>query len=179
MQPFAGASQAVEAIRSVRPELGQLEPEDELLVIELAKGLTRREAAESLGRSERWVYDRLARAPEVAAKLRAIRLDLVSRSLDVLVGSAETAAKTMRDLLGDKVADSVRLAASKAIIDNLMSLSEHADLIHRISDLEARIEESRAVDYAVHLLRPVDGGAARPPDVTADGGETPGGPGQV
>src|SRR5213076_2878200 len=98
---------------------------DRLLLLALACGATKENAARKAGVSERTVYRRL-KDPEFRQRLQAIRTDMVQRAANVLTAAAMEAVKTLLSLQEGSVSNSVRLGAARAILEQGTRLRELA-----------------------------------------------------
>jgi DNA-binding Lrp family transcriptional regulator len=83
---------------------------DEALLLALACGATKENAARKVGISERTVYRRL-KDLEFRKRLHAVKADMVQRAASVLTASAMEAVKTLLSLQDGTVSNSVRLGA--------------------------------------------------------------------
>ncbi|HEV3446447.1 MAG TPA: hypothetical protein VG099_17520 [Gemmataceae bacterium] len=116
---------------------------DEALLLALACGATKENAALKAGVSERTVYRRL-QDPDFRQRLQELRKDMVQRAANVLTASAMEAVKTLLSLQQGTVTNSVRLGAARAILEQGMRLRELADLEERLAALEQRLDSNRA-----------------------------------
>jgi hypothetical protein len=116
------------------------EGKDELMAAALAAGATRAAAAEVGDVSERTVRRRL-NDPEFAARVRELRAEAIAAGLDKLAEVLTRAVDTLVHLMDKSENDFVRLAAAKAIIENLLRLNEHSDHGAQIAELKARLDE--------------------------------------
>jgi hypothetical protein len=112
---------------------------DEALLLALACGATKENAAHKAGVSERTVYRRL-KDPEFRQRLQTLRTDMVQRAANVLTASAMEAVKTLLSLQEGTVSNSVRLGAARTILEQMARLRELADVEERLSALEQRLE---------------------------------------
>jgi AcrR family transcriptional regulator len=113
---------------------------DEALLLALACGATKENAARKAGVSERTVYRRL-KDRDFRQRLQALRTDMVQRAANVLTASSMEAVKTLLSLQDASVPNSVRLGAARAILEQGTRLRELADLEERLAALEQRMEE--------------------------------------
>jgi hypothetical protein len=60
--------------------------------------------------------------------------------LGFLHESLPTSALTLVALLDESQAASVRLAAARAIMSDLIAMQDHAELVKRVAELEARLD---------------------------------------
>jgi hypothetical protein len=105
-------------------------PGDASLVAELAAGRATADLAAETGLSERTIRRR-RRDPEV---LEA-RAALADRVIDQLAASATKAVTTLDRLL-DCQNSSVSVAAARTILQGLMAMREHDELVARVEALE-------------------------------------------
>ena len=106
-------------------------PGDASLVGDLAAGRSTAVLASETGLSERTIRRR-RRDPEVLAA-RAV---LADRVIDQLAASATKAVTTLDRLL-DCQNPSVAVAAARTILQGLMAMREHDELVARVEALEA------------------------------------------
>ena len=110
------------------------------LILALARGNTIRAAAKMSGYSERQAH-RLASDPAIKANVAAVRSGLISQAVGMLAATSADAAKAMGKLLTDKSA-TVRLAASKAVLETAVKLRDATEIEERLTALEARIRQN-------------------------------------
>jgi hypothetical protein len=103
------------------------ETSDAKLLIALAEGRNLTTAAAQAGVSLATAKRRWAE-PAFRAKVAAAQDEIIDSALRSLAASAEAASLTIRSLLGKGTADTVRLAASRTILDHI-----------RDRDLDARL----------------------------------------
>lgn len=107
---------------------------DGLLAMAMATGFTVAEAAKKAGVSEATAYRRL-REPEFKQKVSEIRGSMVAQVSGQLVDAGTEAVRTLRSLLTAE-SESVRLAASKAVLELGAKFRESTELEERIKALE-------------------------------------------
>lgn len=103
----------------------------------MACGATVAAAAQKAGIGERTAYRRL-NDPQFQKKIVEIRSDLVVRTSSMLSASGGEAVKTLLELQKPAHPPTVRLGASKAILEVGMRLRELAELEQRVAELESR-----------------------------------------
>jgi hypothetical protein len=108
---------------------------DEVLALALARGHKRTAAARDAVVSPRTVRRRWA-DPAFRALVAEYRNRLLSDAVGRLSAVAGKAATTLGRLLDDPKPE-VRLAAARAVLQNLIDVQAHADLAARVADLEA------------------------------------------
>ena len=120
--------------------------EETKLICGLARGLSHVRAAQEAGVSIRTVQRR-ASDPAFRAAVGEARRAMVGEATGRLAGAAQRAVATLEDLL-ESDADSVRLGASRAILDNLLRFREAEELSdrvrHRADDRDEIIDSDRA-----------------------------------
>jgi len=116
-------------------------PGDEQLLQALAHGQSVEQAAQTAGVSERTVYRRLA-TPSFQKRLQAIRDELVTAALGELAGSASGAVAALKHLLHSND-ERVRLAAAKALLDQLLKLRDTVTLEQRLTALERNVAHAK------------------------------------
>ena len=107
----------------------------ELLAAQSAAGKTVKDGAAAIGCSERQAY-RLAALPEFKHRVAELRTAAVDAAVGSLSAAASEAVATIRELLASTNDPSVRLNASKAILNALGPLSEIGELRSRLDALE-------------------------------------------
>ncbi len=107
------------------------------LICSLARGLSHVQAAQEAGVSVRTVQRR-ASDPAVRAAVAGARQAMVGEATGRLATAAERAVATLEDLL-ESDADSVRLGASRALLDNLLRFRDSEELSDRVRQLEQAI----------------------------------------
>jgi len=107
---------------------------DETLVVLLAGGATRQQAAQSAGVGERTVYRRLE-DPAFRARIEEARADMLARTSALLTAAGAAAAGTLVRLLRAE-SDAVKLAAAVRIIELGGKLRTDLELEARIAALE-------------------------------------------
>jgi hypothetical protein len=111
---------------------------DAPLVIALAAGRSRRDAAESAGVSERTVYRRLE-DPGFRARVHAERDELIRSAVGRLCDASVDAVETLRGVASDSAAPTnSRVAAARAILEFALKLRDQ-ELADRVSALEAML----------------------------------------
>jgi hypothetical protein len=110
---------------------------DDLLVANLAMGMTIQAAAEGAGISERTAHRRLE-DPAFRARVNAARSELVRNTIGSLAAVGQLAVARLHRLLEDP-SSSVCLGAARTILDSMFRGHEVETLEQRISDLEKRI----------------------------------------
>jgi len=111
---------------------------DELLLAAFAAGCAVEEAAKRAGTSSRTAYRRLAN-PSFARRLAHARDEILSAALGELVDSVSEAITTLRSLLNASD-ERIRLAASKATLEQVLRLRETLTLGQRLAALERAVE---------------------------------------
>lgn len=102
----------------------------------VANGKTIKDASEELGIPERTAY-RYSGSPEFKRRVSEIRTEILDAATGRITSAASVAVATVLELLGSTNEPSVRLNASKAIINAVRPLSELGELRQRIAALEA------------------------------------------
>jgi hypothetical protein len=108
------------------------------LALALAGGATVSDWAEKNNVSERTAY-RLAASPEVRERVEAIRRDALEQAVGRLSGNAGGAAEQINRLAREANSEAVRLQASRAVLDELMTVSSYAALERRLAEVERRL----------------------------------------
>jgi hypothetical protein len=102
----------------------------------VANGKTIKDASEELGIPERTAY-RYSGLPEFKRRVSEIRTEILDAATGRITSAASVAVATVLELLGSTNEPSVRLNASKAIINAVRPLSELGELRQRIAALES------------------------------------------
>lgn len=119
-------------------------PQDEQLVIALARGATVAEAAAEGGVSERTVYRRLEESEfrvRVASRRDAAIGCVTGRLSEINLKAAET----LEGLL-DSVDEKIQLQAAKACIELGMKIRDSSEIADRLTELERRYNEQRKAE---------------------------------
>jgi hypothetical protein len=101
----------------------------------LAAGLTVEAAAHKAGISPRTAHRRLAE-PDFRRRVTQARAAMVERALGKLADGAAEAVDTLRKLMHKAKAESVRLAAARAMLELGNRLREAVELEQRLAALE-------------------------------------------
>lgn len=109
---------------------------DEALALALATGRTVEEAALQAGVAQRTAYRRLA-DPDFRQHVAELRTEMVGRALGKMADAMTEAADTLRELLTAE-ADTVKLGASRSILELGTKLREGVELEERLTALEQR-----------------------------------------
>ena len=115
---------------------------DGLVLAALAGGATAAEAAEAAHVSERTVRRRLADA-EFAGRIEDARAEIVDVVLTRISTGALAAADTLLALLAPEEPPSVRLGASRAILDCGMKLRAEQEFSDRLDAIEEHLGVTR------------------------------------
>jgi hypothetical protein len=110
------------------------------LALALAGGATIIDWAEKNNVRERTAY-RWATSREVRDQVEAIRRDALEQAIGRLSGNAGGAAEQIIRLAGEAASESVRLQASRAVLDELMTVTSFAALERRMSEVERRLAD--------------------------------------
>jgi hypothetical protein len=102
----------------------------------VANGKTIKDASEELGIPERTAY-RYSGLPEFKRRVSEIRTEILDAATGRITSAASVAVATVLELLGSTNEPSVRLNASKAIMNAVRPLSELGELRQRIAALES------------------------------------------
>ena len=109
---------------------------DAALIVALATGATREEAAVAAGVSSRTVYRRCDES-EFMSRVEDAQQDLISRSTARLGAATGQAIETLVDLLDAAQPPSVRLGAARAVLDSAMRWRDAEEIELRLAALEA------------------------------------------
>jgi hypothetical protein len=107
---------------------------DAALLLALASGQTVRDAARIAGIGERTATRRLAE-PDFRRRIAELRGEMVGRALGKMADGMTAAADTLRQLLTAS-SDTVKLGASRALLELAVKLREAVELEERVTALE-------------------------------------------
>lgn len=108
----------------------------ELLAVRVAAGQKVRDAAPDVGCSETTAY-RLNREPEFKQRVAQLRTEATAATVGKLSDAATKAVDKMVELL-DTGDPSVQLQAAKAILANVLTMSEQLELRQRLDEIESK-----------------------------------------
>jgi hypothetical protein len=111
---------------------------DHRLLLALACGASVEVAARTVGISESTIRRRL-HEKRFSARLTQMRSDMAVRVADQLTAASTEGARTMVELMKQGNPPSVRLGASRAVVELSMKSRENADLQQRMAELERRL----------------------------------------
>jgi hypothetical protein len=120
--------------------------EDSKLIELLGRGVTKAEAARQLGMSSRTVSRRLEH-PGFNAQVVQFRAGLLESATGRLASLADAALDSLQSLLSNTTTASVRLQASKCVLETLLRYRESLNLEARIVTLESRLQTEEARPY--------------------------------
>jgi hypothetical protein len=113
----------------------------EKLALGVAQGWSVRRSSQRAGVAEttarRWASD-----PAFQERVASLREDMLSQALGVLQAGAVRAARTLVRLLDakDSEGSELRLKAARAILLDLVSVREHAQLVADVAELRKHLE---------------------------------------
>jgi transposase len=110
----------------------------------LASGSTVRAASKKTGVGERTI-SRWLQDPAFKVEVSGLRSRLTDRTLGILSRVAAKAAITLARLLADPDGN-IRARSATGILDRLLAYREHADILARLEEVEARLGETKDVD---------------------------------
>ncbi len=110
------------------------------LALALAGGSTAIEWAKEHNVPESTIY-RWANSPEVEEGVNQIRQQIWEQTISRLIQNATFAAEQIVKLAREAASESVRLSASRAVLADLMAVSNYAALERRIARVEGRLRE--------------------------------------
>lgn len=110
---------------------------DDALLLAVACGVTVENAAAKAGVSTRTATRRMA-DPTFQKRLRAMRLDMVQRTMGALTAAGQEAVRTLLELLKGST-PSVRLGAVRMVLEMGIKMREVADLEERLAALEEQL----------------------------------------
>lgn len=80
-----------------------------------------------------------AKSPDVLAQVEANRREIIDQVVGRLCQNANNAADRIAKLVNDANSEAVQLQAARAILADLMAISNYAALNGRVAELERRI----------------------------------------
>ena len=111
------------------------------LALTIATGGTVKAWANAHDVPERTAYT-WARSPEVRNRVRRIRQRAIDRAIGRLSQHASAAADQIARLAKDALSEAVRFQAARAVLADLMTVSNYAALEERITELERARKEA-------------------------------------
>lgn len=112
---------------------------DELVIAALISNPTVRAASAACGISETQIYARL-RQPAFKQKYDATRRELLAQSTAYIQGMVSDAIRKMYDVMNDpNASQQVQLNAAEAITRNSLKLTEQADILAQIAELQKAV----------------------------------------
>jgi hypothetical protein len=117
---------------------GRLSPRQEQVALLMASGNTEGQAAFQTGCGARTIRSWLRSSPAFSRRIADLRAQMTSAALGRLTASMCRAADTLDQLAASAAAETVRLGASRAILELAVKLKETVELEARISLLEQR-----------------------------------------
>jgi hypothetical protein len=112
------------------------------LALALATGRTVKAWAKGHEVPERTAYT-WARSPEVRKQVRRIRRRAIDRAIGRLSRNATAAADQIARLAKGAASEAVRLHAARAVLADLMTVSNYAALEQRLAEVERRIAHAQ------------------------------------
>ena len=79
--------------------------------------------------------------PEFKEDVQKARSRLLDRAVGKFTGAVNAMADAMIQLAGSALSQTTRLAAQRSFMQNLVKISEFADLTHRVDALEEQFKE--------------------------------------
>ena len=115
------------------------ERKDELIIAALISNPTVRAAATACGVSETQIYARL-RQPLFRGKYDEARREILAQSTAYIQGMVSDAIQKMYEVMNDpNASQQVQLNAAEAITRNSIKLTEQADILARIAELQRAV----------------------------------------
>ena len=126
--------------------MGKTKRSDEEVLSALMSQGTITAAAQSLGLSERTIFDRM-NEPDFRGLYKAARADLLRETVSKLRSQIGAAINVIAEIMQDPEAtDSVRLQAAESIMENA------ARFFKRLDDTEKRISEQKQSDEIDRII---------------------------
>jgi hypothetical protein len=95
-----------------------------------------------------------SKSPEVRDLVARIRRRAIDRAVGLLSRNATAAAKRPASLAKGAASESVQLQAARAILADLMSVSNYAEMEGRLAEVERQLAEDHADDSPVAMTPP-------------------------
>ena len=115
---------------------------DDRIIAALLTTSTTKEAAEMVGVSTKTINNRL-KDPEFRRKFTEARLERWRDYSATLQGQLGKALSTFVEIMEDEaVQPQVRLNAAEAIVRNSLKVTEQVDVLAKLGELEARLQEA-------------------------------------
>jgi hypothetical protein len=118
-----------------------LSAKQEAAALALAAGRTQDQASSESGAGTRTIKTWLATQPAFACRIQELRTQMTARALGMLVDNMVAAAETLSHLCREGKSESVRLSASRAIVELGTKLRETIELEERIAALESNEQQ--------------------------------------
>lgn len=118
------------------PATGVLSPKMEAAALAMAKGCNLRDAARESGAGERTIKTWTATSPAFTHRINDLRGEMTARALGRLVDAMTSAADTLGYLSRKGKSETVRLSASRTVLEMASKLRETWELEQRIIALE-------------------------------------------
>ena len=115
------------------------------LALAIAAGNTVKGWADENGVARRTAYT-WAQSPEVRKLVERIRRRAMDRAIGRLSQNATAAATKIAKLVKDATSEAVMLNAARAVLADLMSVSNYAGLDRRLAKIERRMRDSGRQD---------------------------------
>lgn len=120
------------------PENGTLTPRQEGAALALARGLSLPDAARESRAGVRTIKSWTASLPAFSRRVQQLRSEMTGRALGKLADNMASAADTLGYLARKAKSETIRLGASRAILELGVKFRESTELAERITALESR-----------------------------------------
>jgi hypothetical protein len=118
-----------------------LSPRDERIATAIATGRRQTEAAAYAGCGVRTVYDAVRR-PDVAERIREIRLECLTEAVGQLTALHSEAVATVAAVMRDaNVTPHTRVWAAQLVMERTIVMTEHMDLRRELAEMKAALSE--------------------------------------
>jgi transposase-like protein len=111
----------------------------DMLALAVARGLSVRAAARSIGENESTAAKWAAR-PDFKGRVNRLREEVISEAVGALAGLAKAAVSTLGELMKDTNEPEVRFKAARAILSDLISVREHAEVTRELAEVRKLVE---------------------------------------
>lgn len=123
-----------------------------MVALAIAQGQSTAAIAKKHGLSTRAIQQWMKR-PAFAAKVESLRSQMLDEAVGIMAAGATTAAAQLQRLASKGKSESIRLAASRALLADLMAAEDHAKLARELREIKARLDSAERKGKA-HGQRP-------------------------
>lgn len=114
-----------------------------LCALAVAAGASIGSWARANGVHERTAYG-WSMTPEFKTLVAAHRDRIINKAVGILVKNSTAASRELARLIKNGMNDSIKLAASRAILDQMIAVSNHAESTKVLAEMQARLNQIEA-----------------------------------